>query len=560
MKETQGALGMLLRRYRLILGKCRLRNALAGLLLGAVLLAPAVSPADSGGKEGRPGHPESSHYTGTTDGASGPYTADGGHVIISNRAGDLDASSFYGGHADGKGDVTGNRVEMRDGTSRAANIYGGFTENGRASGNTVTVENGRIGGTWAGGRVYAGYSQAGDVHKNVLEIRDGHIEGSHTEVSAGYTKNGDSTGNSLTISGGSIRRTDAYHFVSAGFSREGNALGNTLTVTGGELGAEAYGGHVQTGHGDAADNRVEFSGSTSAVDKLTAGMSGGADVHGNTLVMNGGTVREFLTGGDSLRGLASGNKIEMHGGEVGKHVYAGYSDRGGASANELVIDGGTIAGNAFGSFIADNSTRNTEGSKISFGGTADVQFLTGAYSAKGDAAGNEVTVSGGTVHKNILGGDSGSGESRGNTVRVTGGTIGTQEQSGSVYGGYSTSGSASTNTVSITGGTLRGSVMGGCVENGTGAAIGTSVPARACTAAIPTRAMPAATRSLSAAARPAARSTAASSGQARAMPPAIPSSSKGLPIWAAPRCTAAARQAAAGTCAPAIRWKSAPRA
>lgn len=475
MKETQGALGMLLRRYRLILGKCRLRNALAGLLLGAVLLAPAVSPADSGGKEGRPGHPESSHYTGTTDGASGPYTADGGHVIISNRAGDLDASSFYGGHADGRGDVTGNRVEMRDGTSRAANIYGGFTENGRASGNTVTVENGRIGGTWAGGRVYAGYSQAGDVHKNVLEIRDGHIEGSHTEVSAGYTKNGDSTGNSLTISGGGIRRTDAYHFVSAGFSREGNALGNTLTVTGGELGAEAYGGHVQTGHGDAADNRVEFSGNTSAVDKLTAGWSGGADARGNTLVMNGGTVREFLTGGDSLRGLASGNKIEMHGGEVGKHVYAGYSDRGGASANELVIDGGTIAGNAFGSFIADNSTRNTEGSKISFGGTADVQFLTGAYSAKGDAAGNEVTVSGGTVHKNILGGDSGSGESRGNTIRVTGGTIGTQEQSGSVYGGYSTSGSAGNNTVSITGGTLRGSVMGGCVENGTGAAIGNTV-------------------------------------------------------------------------------------
>lgn len=375
MKETQGALGMLLRRYRLILGKCRLRNALAGLLLGAVLLAPAVSPADSGGKEGRPGHPESSHYTGTTDGASGPYTADGGHVIISNRAGDLDASSFYGGHADGKGDVTGNRVEMRDGTSRAANIYGGFTENGRASGNTVTVENGRIGGTWAGGRVYAGYSQAGDVHKNVLEIRDGHIEGSHTEVSAGYTKNGDSTGNSLTISGGSIRRTDAYHFVSAGFSREGNALGNTLTVTGGALGAEAYGGHVQTGHGDAADNRVEFSGSTSAVDKLTAGWSGGADARGNTLVMNGGTVREFLTGGDSLRGLASGNRLEMHGGEVGKHVYAGYSDRGGASANELVIDGGTIAGSAYGSFIASNSSQNAEGSKISFGGTAAVNSL-----------------------------------------------------------------------------------------------------------------------------------------------------------------------------------------
>lgn len=338
----------------------------------------------------------------------------------------------------------------------------------------MTVENGRIGGTWAGGRVYAGYSQAGDVHKNVLEIRDGHIEGSHTEVSAGYTKNGDSTGNSLTISGGSIRRTDAYHFVSAGFSREGNALGNTLTVTGGALGAEAYGGHVQTGHGDAADNRVEFSGSTSAVDKLTAGMSGGADVHGNTLVMNGGTVREFLTGGDSLRGLASGNKIEMHGGEVGKHVYAGYSDRGGASANELVIDGGTIAGNAFGSFIADNSTRNTEGSKISFGGTAAVNSLSGGYSAKGDAVGNEVTVSGGTVHKNVLGGESDSAAARGNTVRVTGGTVGTENDEGFVHGGYSRAGSAGNNTVSIEGGNLR-SVMGGYVESGAGSVNGNTV-------------------------------------------------------------------------------------
>lgn len=223
MKETQGALSMLLRRYRLILGKCRLRNALAGLLLGAVLLAPTVSPADSGGKVGRPGYPEGSHYTGTTDGGSGSYTADKGHVIISNQAGDLDASSFYGGHADGKGDVTDNKVEMRGERSRAANIYGGFTENGQASGNRVSVENGRIGSVWAGGRIYAGFSEAGDARDNTLEIRNGYIEGSHTEVSAGYAVKGDSTGNGLTISGGSISRTSADHFVSAGFSHEGNA-------------------------------------------------------------------------------------------------------------------------------------------------------------------------------------------------------------------------------------------------------------------------------------------------------------------------------------------------
>ena len=461
---------MLLRRYRLILGKCRLRNALAGLLLGAVLLAPAVSPADSGGKIGRPGYPEGSHYTGTTDGASGPYTADKGHVIISNQAGDLDAKSFYGGHADGKGDVTDNKVEMRGERSRAANIYGGLTENGQASGNRVSVENGRIGGVWAGGRIYAGFSEAGNARDNTLEIRNGYIEGSHTEVSAGYAVKGDSTGNGLTISGGSISRTSADHFVSAGFSYEGNARGNTLTVTGGELGTEAYGGYVRTGTGEASDNRVEFSGSTSAVTRLTAGWSGGADARGNSLVMSSGTVRESLTGGDSLTGLASGNKIEIHGGEVGKHVYAGHTDRGGASANELLIDGGTIAGSAYGSFIADNSSRTAEGSKISFGGTATAEFLVGGYSARGDAVGNEVTVSGGTVRMNVMGGESRSAAARNNTVRVTGGTIGTGSDEGFVHGGYSNTGSADNNTVILEGAPDLGGtrLYGGATGNGHG--------------------------------------------------------------------------------------------
>ena len=461
---------MLLRRYRLILGKCRLRNALAGLLLGAVLLAPAVSPADSGGKVGRPGYPEGSHYTGTTDGASGPYTADKGHVIISNQAGDLDAKSFYGGHADGKGDVTDNKVEMRGERSRAANIYGGLTENGQASGNRVSVENGRIGGVWAGGRIYAGFSEAGNARDNTLEIRNGYIEGSHTEVSAGYAVKGDSTGNGLTISGGSISRTSADHFVSAGFSHEGNARGNTLTVTGGELGTEAYGGYVRTGTGEASDNRVEFSGSTSAVTRLTAGWSGGADARGNSLVMSSGTVRESLTGGESLTGLASGNKIEIHGGEVGKHVYAGHTDRGGASANELLIDGGTIAGSAYGSFIADNSSRTAEGSKISFGGTATAEFLVGGYSARGDAVGNEVTVSGGTVRMNVMGGESRSAAARNNTVRVTGGTIGTESDEGFVHGGYSNTGSADNNTVILEGAPDLGGtrLYGGATGNGHG--------------------------------------------------------------------------------------------
>lgn len=215
---------------------------------------------------------------------------------------------------------------------------------------------------------------------------------------------------------------------------------------------------------------MEFSGSTSAVTRLTAGWSGGADARGNSLVMSSGTVRESLTGGDSLTGLASGNKIEIHGGEVGKHVYAGHTDRGGASANELLIDGGTIAGSAYGSFIADNSSRTAEGSKISFGGTATAEFLVGGYSARGDAVGNEVTVSGGTVRMNVMGGESRSAAARNNTVRVTGGTIGTGSDEGFVHGGYSNTGSADNNTVIIEGAPDLGGtrLYGGATGNGHG--------------------------------------------------------------------------------------------
>lgn len=473
MKETQGALGMLLRRYRLILGKCRWKNLLAGLALGAMLVAPAVALADSGGKQGRPGYPEAGRYTGTVDGASGGYAASKGNIVIENSNSDLNSNDYHGGYADGKGDVTQNSVLMRGAASRAKNIYGAFTDSGLASQNTVILENGRVGGSWGGGRVYAGYSDDGDASSNRIEISGGHIEGSRTDVVAGHAAKGDSTDNTLVISGGRIARTAADHFVSAGRSKEGDARDNTLTVSGGELGQAAYGGHARTG--TAGGNRVAFSGESSAVGSLTAGHSVQGEARGNTLVMAGGTVRADLTGGGSSGGVATGNTLEMHGGSVGEHVYGGYSKSGTAFGNTLTIDGGTITKNAYGSYVGADSPRNSRQNTVSFGGEASVQSLAGAYSARGDASGNTVTVSGGTVHAHVFGGESDGKDAFGNSVRVTGGVIGTTDDKGNVYGGYTETGKASGNTVLVEGGTMRGSVMGSFVDSGAGASGGNTV-------------------------------------------------------------------------------------
>ena len=486
MRETQGALTMLLRRYRLILGKCRLRNALAGLLLGAVLLAPTVGAADSGGKTGKPGYLEDRYYTGTVDGGNGAYAVENGHVVISNEALSFGGKTYYGGHADGTGDVTGNTVEMKGEKSRANGIRGGFTEKGKASGNRVILDGGKVGDGYTYTVVRGGSTEEGQASDNHVEVKNADIGGAYVnvDVNAGYSAKGDVSGNRLEIS--NVTVDGLMCTFAAGYAAQGNSTGNTLVVTGGDMARVlAYGGYSRDGALLAADNTVTFTdarvqeltagfstkgevrrnsltfGGTSTAEALTGGYSPDGNVYDNTAIMNGGTVSRYVIGGDSMNGLSTGNTAEIHGGTVKKHVYGGYSTTGTAEKNTLRADGGTIEGNAYGSFISDKSDKDTAGSTVSFGGTASVQYLVGGFSAKGATLDNDVTVSGGTVHKNLLGGESISGEARGNRVTVTGGTLGTSETNGFVYGGYSESGAATGNTVNITDGTLRGGVMGG---------------------------------------------------------------------------------------------------
>ncbi len=68
----------------------------------------------------------------------------------------------------------------------------------------------------------------------------------------------------------------------------------------------------------------------------------------------------------------------------------------------------------------------------------------------------------------VVGGKSDEGNATGNTVNISGGTV------GDVYGGYSNCGNATGNTVRISGGTVGGSVVGGCSEDG-GSATGNTV-------------------------------------------------------------------------------------
>src|SRR3546814_8357302 len=85
------------------------------------------------------------------------------------------------------------------------------------------------------------------------------------------------------------------------------------------------------------------------------------------------------------------------------------------------------------------------GAKVAFDittGTAD-DFVYGGYSWLGEATGNSVTVSGGSINSNVYGGVSGgSGNATGNSVTVlSGGSI-----TGDVFGSYSLNSTDRTST------------------------------------------------------------------------------------------------------------------
>ncbi|MDD4701881.1 MAG: autotransporter outer membrane beta-barrel domain-containing protein [Desulfovibrio sp.] len=101
--------------------------------------------------------------------------------------------------------------------------------------------------------------------------------------------------------------------------------------------------------------------------------------------------------------------------------------------------------------------------RVSYGASISIN---GGYASSGNATGNSVYISGGTVtsivgDSRISGGYAPSGNATGNSVHISGGTVDID-----VYGGYAPSGNATGNSVYISGGTVEGNVCGGSAPSG----------------------------------------------------------------------------------------------
>ena len=450
--------------------------ALAALLVGPPGFAPSANAADVT----YPGSNLDKGPLWNIDNSLFPAGSLSDNVVTIN-SGNV-GGDVYGNDVDAAFSPVSNNTVILSGGSVGGDILGG-ANNGAVTDNNVSISG--FGSVL--GSVYGGYGAAeGTVNGNDVSIFDsGSVTGN---VLGGYSRSVNShvIGNTVTISGGTVR--DIY----GGQSGKGNALNNRVTLDGAASQTNViYGGRVEQGTarenavvmkngsvtlgifggiatadgGQAQDNHVTMSGGAVG-EHLIGGyvQNGSGAATGNSVIFNGGSVTENVYAGRSVNGPAQNNSVTMTNGSA-KWLLGGYSNSGDASGNRVEVSGGTLSGGVNG---GETTSGNATGNSVDFSNVT-ATYVQGGYSGSGSATGNSLAIRSGTVQNNAFGGyvDSGSGEASGNSVTFNGGSV-----TNNIYGGMSAAGLAQNNSVTMTNGSAKW-LLGGYSANGN--VIGNSV-------------------------------------------------------------------------------------
>ena len=265
----------------------------------------------------------------------------------------------------------------------------------------------------------------------------------------------------MTLDGAASQANVIY----GGRVEQGTARENAVVMKNGSVTLGIFGGIATVDGGQAQDNHVTMSGGAVG-EHLIGGyvQNGNGAATGNSVIFNGGSVTENVYGGRSVNGPAQNNSVTMTNGSA-NWLLGGYSDSGDASGNRVEVSGGTLSGGVNG---GETTSGNATGNSVDFSNVT-ATYVQGGYSGSGSATGNSLALHSGTVQNNAFGGyvDSGSGEASDNSVTFNGGSV-----TNNIYGGMSAAGLAQNNSVIMTNGSANW-LLGGYSANGN--VIGNSV-------------------------------------------------------------------------------------
>ena len=309
-------------------------------------------------------------YTGGTGNATGNtvninLSSDGRNTKYGNTVNISGGTvgPVYGGYVySGSGNASFNNVIVDGTNSRTGNLYGGYvntsSDGGEASYNTVTVNAGCGGVNF----IYGGASNSGAATNNSVVFNGGIFNFWHQEINGGSSTK-IAYGNNITFSGGSFALNGATGgnsgiFIRGGRSNnnDGEASYNTIAICGGSFNAwkmQIYGGDSTTVSGNtitlAGGSFTNNTNDTSFI--ISGGHSIGADtskITNNTINLYGtvtGLEKAILYGGDCTNSTSwSGENNELHIG--GTRIYTKQSDNSYAPSVEAKTPfiGNTISG------------------------------------------------------------------------------------------------------------------------------------------------------------------------------------------------------------------------
>ena len=170
--------------------------------------------------------------------------------------------SVYGGKTDGANEASSNTVTLDGGAVINGAVYGGYSENGTAEGNIVTVKNANI-----HDYIYGGKSKIRSSN-DLVYFHDGSVLGI---IGGGCDE---AISNSVTLMKGGVEE-----HVMGGYATT-TATGNKVTLTGGTVQGSVIGGY---GNGTASENSVYLGGGTvqgNTIDSATLGITIDGGVYG----------------------------------------------------------------------------------------------------------------------------------------------------------------------------------------------------------------------------------------------------------------------------------------
>ena len=236
----------------------------------------------------------------TPEPSGGANLIDNNHVIV------------YGGKI--HGDVSGGSVISESGGTAINNtVY----INAEVSGDDFTVK----------GSVFGGFSRNGNVTGNSVSLINGkviNVDNLGGDVIGGYVSSGGNAGgpgegggNKVSISGGTVTGSVYGGYLAGG---TGLVMQNEVTISGGTIGGDVFGGFIQYGYGIASgtarDNTVNLLGTTSISGKVY-GSNDNTTGTGNELHIGGkkgSTTTSIWKNGDTNKvdSIVNFNTIALH--------------------------------------------------------------------------------------------------------------------------------------------------------------------------------------------------------------------------------------------------------